>query len=116
MFEFHTRRGVALIVPDRNPAPGQTYENLRSDTVDEDGTPRCPAYGGETTWRGPGLGFAISGIGNPYIRVRCLHEHTEDCRGVKRVYCREEWRLLRPIGKLDPLYHELLHVQKNKEN
>lgn len=21
-----------------------------------------------------------------------------------------------PIGKLDPLYHELLHVQKNKEN
>lgn len=116
MFEFHTRKGVGLIVPDRNPAPGQTYENLRSDTVDEDGMPRCPACGGETTWRGPGLGFAISGIGNPYIRVRCLHEHTEKCRGVKRVYCREEWRLLRPIGKLDPLHHELLHVQKNKEN
>ena len=43
MFEFHARRGVGLIVPDRNPYPGQTYENLRTEKVDEDGMPRCPA-------------------------------------------------------------------------
>jgi hypothetical protein len=54
MFEFHTRRGVALIVPDRNPAPGQTYENLRSDTVDEDGTPAAPP----TAARPPGAARA----------------------------------------------------------
>jgi hypothetical protein len=117
MFEFHTRKGVGLIVPDRAPYAGQTYENLRTEKVDEDGMPRCPSCGGETTWRGSGLGFAISGIGNPHIRFRCRDEHLgADCRGVKRLYCREDWRLVRPIGKFDALFHELLHVQKNKEN
>jgi hypothetical protein len=117
MFEFHTRRGVGLIVPDRNPLPGKTYADLRTDKVDEHGMPRCLTCGGETIWNGPGLGFAISGIGNPYIRFRCRDEHAgPSCRGVKRLYAREDWRLVRPISKLDALFHELLHVQKNKEN
>src|SRR4051812_48575805 len=58
MFEFHTHRGVGLIAPDREPYPGKTYNDLRTDK-DEDGMPRCPTCGGETTWRGPGPGFAI---------------------------------------------------------
>jgi hypothetical protein len=108
---------VGLIVPNRDPAAGQTYENLRSEKVDENGMPRCPTSGGETTWRGPGLGFAIDGVGEPHIRFRCLDEHLgEACRGVKRIYCSEEWRLLRPIAKFDELYWELIVVQKNKEN
>lgn len=79
--------------------------------------PRCPTCGGETQWRGPGLGFAISGISRPHIRYRCKDEHLGiACRGVKRLCCDEDWRLVRPIGKFDALYWELNNVSKNKEN
>lgn len=79
--------------------------------------PRCPSCGGETTWRGPGLGFKINGTGTPYIRFRCVDDHLgTPCLGTRTIRCDKEWRLLRPLGKFDEVYWELLHIQQNKEN
>ncbi|HEX6457271.1 MAG TPA: hypothetical protein VF032_00015 [Thermoleophilaceae bacterium] len=116
IFEHNTRRGVMTFAPERAPAAGKSYVDLRCDEFDEHGMPRCKHCGGETDVKGSGLGFYITGAGDPRIRFRCRHRHLgAACASKQSISCSKEWRLLLPISKFDEVGHELLHIHKNKE-
>ncbi len=44
---------------------------------------------------------------NPRLWVRCLIGATAECGKDQTVRCRDDWRLLIPLWRTDPLYHEL---------
>lgn len=99
VFELATRNGTALITPWR-PSNGQ---DARQDheTYDRHGIPRCRHCGGPTTFKR----FVKSG--NPRIYFNCLYTPTDDCQHEQPIACSENWRLLTPLQRTDPLYQEL---------
>jgi hypothetical protein len=115
VYEHNTRKGVATVVPWREPLSGIGRRHVENDIVDRHGLPRCPDCGGPASVQGAGLGFYLSGRGTPRIRFRCELGLTEQCSGVKSVNCEKEWRLLQPLNLLDPVYHQLRHRHSNRE-
>jgi hypothetical protein len=119
VFEHNTRRGVATIGPDRKPNRGMTIADIETHEYDRFG-PRCKHCGGPVRVfghgaGGTGLGFRISGTGDPRIHFRCQDPLTPNCKRVQSMSCSREWRLLLPIPRHSDVYQTLLAAHKNRE-
>ncbi len=98
VFELCARNGTAPIMPWR---PSFNHERHDKDTHDRHGIARCRHCGGPTGFRRFGAN------GNPRLWFHCLYETTNQCQGDQSINCSTDWRLLIPLWRTDPLYHEL---------
>lgn len=102
VFELCTRHGTAAVIPWR--ACGGWGDRYRPDyeTHDRHGIPRCKHCGGTTRFRR----FTAAGR-SPRISFVCLAPATPGCHSEQSIACSTDWRLLIPLWRTDPLYHEL---------
>jgi hypothetical protein len=107
VFEFNTTRGIASVIPWRQPREDIERINMRRDAYDEYGIPRCRYCGGPSQLESAGLGFYLDARDNPRLRFKCLLRHTPECERSQSIACSEEWRLLIPISRYTPYYHAL---------
>lgn len=114
VFEHNTRHGVATVAPARKRGT-KSREEWRQASFDEHGIPRCRHCGGEGDYDGPKLGLTFAS-GEPYLRFRCILEHTDACKGIQRIACCEDWRLLTPLSRTTLLYQALRRGHKAFEN
>lgn len=100
----NTLEGVASITPER-----KGTELMRSDRWDEHG-PRCKFCDSPAAPpRGPGVGFTVTGTGDPRIRFRCRLGWTEECRTtIQTISCLQEPRALLPISRHERIFHDVL--------
>jgi len=108
--------GTAPVVPFRAPHAGWTPENLQTEMIDEDGTPRCRYCGGPGTFEGAGLGLYWA-RGVPRLRYRCaIYDNPDECLGrTQSIAILEEPRLLNAIPRTSRLHHDLLDAHQNME-
>lgn len=99
VFEMNTRQGIASVIPWRQ-ANGseQRHDN---ETHDRHGIPRCKHCGA------PGEFVRFADKPSPRLWFRCARETTPECAKTQTISCSKEWRLLIPLWRTDPVYHEL---------
>lgn len=100
VFELLARNGTAAVMPWRT-AGGDRIRHDH-DTHDRHGVPRCRHCGGPTEFRR----FSAAND-RPRIWFSCLLGATPECAREQTIRCDEDWRLLIPLWRTDPLYHEL---------
>ncbi len=100
VFEKCTKNNTAPIFPWRK----SSFSPLRHDHVTHDrhGTPRCKHCGGPT-----GFKRFSANSGSPRLWFDCLLGTTQACGNTQSISCSTDWRLLVPLWRTDPLYHEL---------
>jgi hypothetical protein len=99
VFELNSRSGIATVAPWRNTGGHPRHDK---ETHDRHGIPRCKHCGGDSRF----VRFAANG-GKPRIWFHCRTEPTADCKKDQSISCSADWRLLIPLWRTDPLYHEL---------
>jgi hypothetical protein len=99
VFEWNTRLGVASVMPWRK----KNGHDQRHDeeTHDRHGVPRCKHCGAPCRF----VRFAESP--NPRLWFRCVRGTTHPCGRDQSIACAKDWRLLVPLWRTDPIYHEL---------
>jgi hypothetical protein len=105
VFKHNTSRGVATVAPWRKigfAAKGTTLRRHDFDHWDRHGVMRCNFCGGETKQ----IRFSANN-GRPRIWVRCTAPRTPDCKRDQTISCAEDWRMLLPLSRLNPLYHQI---------
>jgi hypothetical protein len=105
VFEYNTTRGIASVIPWRQPRADIERHQMRADEYDEHGIPRCRYCGGPCQLESAGMGFYLDGKDKPRLRYRCLLRHTTECEKAQSIACEKEWRLLVPLNRLTPFYH-----------
>lgn len=100
VFELCTRNGTSPVIPWRQ----GNGNAVRHDEVTHDrhGIPRCKHCGGPSRF----VRFSTA-TGAPRIGYRCLLGATPDCARDQSIACSQDWRLLIPLWRDDPLYFEL---------
>lgn len=100
VFKLNTSEGVASVIPWRR----SNHVDRRRDkmTHDRHGIPRCKHCGGE----GRFVRFRANDP-TPRLWFRCLRGTTKACQRDQSIACAKDWRLLIPLWRLDPVYHEL---------
>jgi hypothetical protein len=105
-YEYNTRRGVAVVAPERKLVGKPTHGSWRTERWDEDGVPRCAACGGPGNQSAPGLGLVFV-RGEPVIRFRCMLPLRPACYQVQQVACAHEFLKLTPLSQLLELPHAI---------
>lgn len=100
-----TCRGVALVVP-LKADPHAPPEGRNFLEFDCDGAGRCP----DCFMAGSRLRFSATGSGGPRVWYRCKH-----CDKDFSLNCSRNWRLLTPLSRLSPVFHELLVARGHRE-
>jgi hypothetical protein len=104
-YEHATMNDTAPVFPWRG---GPRYDSPR---FDRHGVKRCDHCGGVMY----STRFSPNG-GKPRLWFRCLFQPTDDCkRGDQTIYCSEDWRVLIPLPRTKPLYHELKESHQSYE-
>ncbi|MGB1582454.1 MAG: transposase [Solirubrobacterales bacterium] len=100
VFEKCSTNGTAPIFPWRK----SNFAMVRHDreTHDRHGTPRCKHCGGPTDFKR----FSPND-GRPRIWFDCMVGASPECARTQSMSCAADWRLLVPLWRTDPLYHEL---------
>jgi hypothetical protein len=99
-FEHAMKNGTAPIFPWRS-GNGQTRQD--KETHDRHGIMRCKHCGGPTEQ----VRFSPNN-GKPRLWFRCEDGHqTPECAKEQTIYCETDPRVLIPLTRLEPLYHEL---------
>lgn len=108
VFELNTTNGVASVIPWRK---GFGRER-RQDKVTHDrhGVPRCKHCGGDTRF----VRFHVDRSG-PRLWFRCVQGVTAACARAQSLYCKTDYRLLLPLWRTDPTYHELRQTHSQYE-
>jgi hypothetical protein len=92
-------RSAAPVIPWRADGNGirRDYE-----THDRHGLMRCKHCGG------PMSQVRFSGAGtSPRLWFACILKLTESCEKDQTISCNKDWKLLIPLARTEPLYHEL---------
>jgi hypothetical protein len=107
VFEKCTRNGTAPVFPWR--PGGGDYKRHDKDTHDRHGVARCKHCGGPTSFVRFSIGDPTKPAEerNPRLWVRCLIGAKPECGKDQTIACSNDWRLLLPLWRTDPLYHEL---------
>jgi len=104
-YEHATKNDTAPVFPWRG---GPRYDAPR---FDRHGIKRCDHCGGvmyQTRFS--------PNSGKPRLWFRCLFQPTADCKkGDQTIYCSEDWRVLIPLPRTKPLYHELKESHQSYE-
>jgi hypothetical protein len=108
VFERCTSNGTAPVFPWRK--AGGAVKRQDEDTHDRHGVPRCKHCGGASEF----VRFAAND-GKPRLWFRCMIGVTAGCARDQTIACSKDWRLLIPLWRTDPLYHELQHTHKSYE-
>jgi len=107
VFRKCTTNGTAPVFPWR--PGGGDFKRHDKDTHDRHGVPRCKHCGAPT-------GFVRFSQGNasklrdersPRLWVQCMAGATDECTKTQTIACSSDYRLLVPLWRTDPLYHEL---------
>jgi hypothetical protein len=109
-FEHATRDNTAPVFPWRPPGGG---DNKRHDkeTHDRHGVMRCKHCGGPAQQ----IKFSTAG-GEPRLWFRCVDgTETPGCAKEQTISCSKDWRLLVPLARTQPLYHELKQSHQTYE-
>jgi len=101
VFEHNSTRAIATVAPWRKGA-SKDREDSDKPTHDRHGIPRCKHCGGDTRF----IRFHPNG-GKPRIWFHCNLELTTACTKDQSISCSADWRLLIPLWRTDPTYHEL---------
>jgi hypothetical protein len=107
-FEHVTRSGTAPIFPWR----AKTSELTRRDReeFDRHGVKGCRFCGGPMQQ----VRFS-AGEDNPRLWFRCTMKTTPECLKDQTIACKDEWRLLVPLPRTEPLYQELRESHQTYE-
>ena len=108
--------GTAPIVPFRAPHAGWTPENLQTEMIDSDGTPRFATCGRPEPPRARGLGLDWA-EGVPRIRYRCAIYDTDECLGrTQSIAVLDAAAAAEPDpSRTSRLHHDLLESHQNME-
>jgi hypothetical protein len=107
-FEHTTKQGTAPIFPWRkNGKNGKRHDAI---THDRHGIKRCKACGGDMEQ----TRFSKNN-GKPRLWFRCIAPQTAGCEKEQTISCASDWRLLVPLARTNPLYHELEASHKSFE-
>jgi hypothetical protein len=99
-FEHATRHGTAPVFPWR--PSGGDFKRHDKETHDRHGVMRCKGCGGPMEQ----VRFSANG-GRPRLWFRCMVGVAPECVKEQTISCEADWRLLVPLSRLHPLYHEL---------
>lgn len=113
-FMHNTERGIASVFPWRKPNLGSRAD-VDCDEFDRHGVPRCRECGAPGDITSAGLGFHLTGRGEPVIRFRCELQLTDKCQRVQQISCSVEPRMLIPLSRLTESYNALHVAGKNLE-
>jgi hypothetical protein len=114
VFAHNSTRGIASVVmPWRNSGGHGRHDK---ETHDRHGVVRCKHCGGPTIH----VRFSAN-AGKPRLWVDCAlgragQGHTDGCTKTQTISCAADWRLLVPLPRTDPLYHELMRSHDEYEN
>jgi hypothetical protein len=100
-FEHVTKNGTAPVFPWRR-AGGGDRKRHDKDTHDRHGVMRCKHCGGPMKQ----IRFSATNA-KPRLWFRCMFPNTADCAKDQTISCAADWRLLVPLARTEPLYHEL---------
>jgi hypothetical protein len=105
IYKEMTCRDVALVVP-LKADPHAPPEGRNFLEFDCEGGGRCP----DCFMAGSRLRFSATGDGGPRVWFRC-----SSCEKDFSLNCSRNWRLLTPLSRLSPVFHELLVARGNSE-
>jgi hypothetical protein len=107
VFRKCTTNGTAPVFPWR--PGGGDFKRHDKDTHDRHGVPRCKHCGAPTRFVrfSPGDLAKPPDQRNPRLWVRCMAGATPECTKTQTISCSGDYRLLVPLWRTDPLYHEL---------
>jgi len=109
VFALNTNNGVASVMPWRRNNHHHDHPHDEA-THDRDGIPRCKHCGAESKF----LRFRVDRSG-PRLWFTCVQKTTADCQRAQSLTCSKDWRLLNPLWRTDPIYHELWATHSNYE-
>lgn len=108
VFELNTMNGVASVIPWRK---GHGREQRQDhQTHDRHGVPRCKHCGGDTRF----VRFLVDRSG-PRLWFRCVQRVSAQCAKAQSLTCKTDYRLLLPLWRTDPIYHELRETHSQYE-
>lgn len=110
VFKRNSELGIASVMPWRK--KHKTEERHDKVTHDRHGIPHCKHCGAECRY----AGFSPFSEKGPRLYYYCDHPKTAACRKKKSISCSKDWRLLVPLWRTDPRYHELAESHSNAEN
>jgi hypothetical protein len=99
VFAFNTSLGVASVMPWRKRRGQDTRQDVGSH--DRHGIPRCRHCGA------PGKFVRFNKSPKPRLWFHCVAGTTPACNKDQSILCSKDWRLLLPLWRTDPIYHEL---------
>lgn len=102
VFQLNTEHGVASVFPWRARHHSHTRADDDQDRWDRHGVVRCKHCGGPTR-------FVRFNEANPKPRlwVQCEMRPLATCDKAQTISCAEDWRMLIPMWRTDPVYHAL---------
>lgn len=106
-FERATRNGTAPVFPWRKSGDGKRHDH---EGYDRHGVKRCKHCGGPMAQ----TKFSAK-HGNPRLWFQCQSLATEECAKPQTITCNKDWRLLVPLARTEPLYHELKESHQTYE-
>lgn len=115
VFKKCTTNGTAPVMPWR--ASGYEPTRQDKDTHDRHGVPRCKHCGATTSFVRfhEGDRSKPAGQRKPRLWARCMVGATGKCAKDQTFTCSTDWRLLVPLWRTDPLYHELKESHSSYE-
>lgn len=116
IYEYNTERGIGSSLPYRKMFDRRSRHEYEDEVVDRHGVPRCQHCGAPGKTNGSGRGFHITEHGTPVIRFSCVAKNRPECRGIQTAHCSHEPRQLQPLRIDDEIYHQLRHLQNNREH
>jgi hypothetical protein len=99
-FEHATKHGTAPVFPWR--PGGGDFKRHDKETHDRHGVMRCKHCGGPMEQ----VRFSAKDE-KPRLWFRCMIGGTVECAKEQTISCATDWRLLVPLARTEPLYHEL---------
>lgn len=98
-FQHLIEHGTAPVIPWRANGTGKRRDY---ETHDRHGLMRCKHCGGAMRQ----VRFSAGGRG-PRLWFSCILKPTRECAGDQTISCNKDWKLLIPLARTEPLYHEL---------
>jgi hypothetical protein len=100
---------MARLSSSRGGPGGGDFKRHDKDTHDRHGVPRCQHCGAPTGFVrfSPGDLSKPDEHRKPRLWVRCMAGATDACTKTQTIACSSDYRMLVPLWRTDPLYHEL---------
>jgi hypothetical protein len=108
VFQHNTERGVATVISYKR--AGGDRRRHDKQTHDRHGVPRCKHCGGPSNF------VRFNENPKPRVWFDCAVVLTSACKKTQSMMCEKDWRLLVPLWRTNPLYHELKHSHGHYEH